>query len=510
LEQLNALIREKSHRGLVKNVSYRCLLILSIFVKRTPESIPESHELRALLLSTDIVGLGEKTGILKALDGKYYAVPLIGQLIPEAIDAWREIEFVPIEIKYAVTKEFARRASSVPGDNSSFKGILAGVGALGSAIAELWAREYWGEWTFVDTDYIKPHNIVRHVAKDVHIGELKVDVVKQTVERNYHPGYYSAHTINDAVTNLSNPKMSKSMEEASLLVDATTTLYSPRQLSQEEKVPRSVSVFLTPSGRSSVLLFEAADRSLRLDSLEAQYYRSMIDSEWGVNHLDGHDGMLWVGTGCRDVSAIISYEAIQLHAATLARQVRLCRNKSDSCIRVWSGNYETGALDAHEVQVYSSLHFERGHWQVIMDVGLQEKIGKIRRSHLPNETGGVILGYIDQKLRNIYVVDVLNAPPDSEADRTGFTRGVKGLESDLDEVRRRTAGIVDYIGEWHSHPAFATAYPSPLDRALIKQLAQTLEIDGQPALMIIVGRNGDVSVSVKEAGAHEPAYGVSS
>jgi integrative and conjugative element protein (TIGR02256 family) len=498
LDRLNATIQEKSHSGLVKNDSTRCLLILSIPVKSKPDSASDSHELHGLLLPDDLTGLGEKTGILKAHNNKYYAVPLIGQTTPDSNTAWREIEFIPIEIKFAITKKFARNASGVAHEKSDFKGALAGVGALGSAMAELWAKESWGEWTFIDTDYIKPHNIVRHIAKDFHIGKFKTDVVKEMVEINYYPDYYLANAINDTITNLANPKVMASITEATLLVDATTTLYSPRKLSQEDKVPRSVSVFLTPSGQSSVLLLEAADRSIRLDALEAQYYNSIINSDWGANHLGGHHGTLWVGAGCRDVSAIISNEAIQLHAATLARQIRLLKDKPESYIRVWSSDFETGALATYEVSVYNSLHFKCREWQVIMNIGLQEKLCKVRMSHLPNETGGIILGYIDQTLRHIYVVDVLNAPLDSEADRTGFTRGVEGLAVVLEKVRLRTANIVDYIGEWHSHPPFTSASPSSIDRSLIKQLADALELDGQPALMVIVGSAGEMSLSVKE------------
>ena len=36
----------------------------------------------------------------------------------------------------------------------------------------------------------------------------------------------------------------------------------------------------------------------------------------------------------------------------------------------------------------------------------------------------------------------------------------------------------------------------------LEMIADALEIDGYPDLMIIVGRTGDVSVSVKEAGTH--------
>ena len=214
--------------------------------------------------------------------------------------------------------------------------------------------------------------------------------------------------------------------------------------------------------------------------------------------MDGNKSSLRVGAGCRDVSAIISCETIQFHAAVLARQVRLLRNNPESHIRVWSADFETGALAVHEIIVQPSLQRSCGEWQVIWDVGTQKKLCEMRNTHLPCETGGVILGYIDQKIKHIYVVDVLNAPQDSKADQTGFTRGVEGLAVVLNDVARKTANMVHYLGEWHSHPVFTSAYPSNADRSLIKHLADTLELDGQPALMVIVGFAGEMSLSVKE------------
>ena len=73
-----------------------------------------------------------------------------------------------------------------------------------------------------------------------------------------------------------------------------------------------------------------------------------------------------------------------------------------------------------------------------------------------------------------------------------------GLAAALNDVARRTANIVGYIGEWHSHPSFTSAYPSGFDRALLESLAKTLALEGQPALMIIVGSGGEISIAVKE------------
>jgi len=504
LSKLKNVIKEKASGGIAHEDSSECLLILSMQLQRSVDSLPENNYKQAFEIVSDLAGLGEKTGVLSASpDGKWYPIEIIGGGTTEDKEDWREIKIWPVDVKLAVTRDLARFASDVDLQTADFKGVLTGVGALGGSLAEMWSKEHWGAWSFIDPDMVKSHNIIRHIAKNFHVGVFKTDVVKDMVEFNYQDDYYHAVSIPRSANDFSSEAVKDAISIADFLVDSTTTIEIPRDLSQREDVPRSVSVFLTPSGRGSALLMEPADRSLRLDALEAQYYRAIINAEWGKDHLEGHKGSIRVGAGCRDISAIISYEAIQFHAAMLARQVRLLRDKSSAYIRVWSNDIDTGALTAYEIPACEPFRFNCGDWHVIMDTGLREKLGAVRMSHLPNETGGVILGYIDQKLRHIYVVDVLNAPPDSDADRTGFTRGVEGLKAALDEVARRTANIVGYIGEWHSHPAFTSSYPSRLDHALIKQLAEKLDLDGQPALMIIVGSTGELSVSVKEASSDD-------
>lgn len=498
IEKLSDCVRSKvDENGLTHNKDGRCLLIFYLPVKCSVDAEPERYETRAFLVMKDLSVLGEATGALTKHGDRFYNIPIIGDSYQSNNDEWKNFEIIPVDVKTAITKEFARKSSFVKSDSADFKGILAGVGALGGALAELWAKEAWGQWTLIDPDYIKPHNIVRHIAKDSCIGHFKVDVVKSFMEINYYNGYYSAVAIPDSVTNDNNPLIKEAISAADFLVDATTTLEAPRDLSRKDDVPRLCSIFLTPSGCDSVLLIEDSARRVRLDSLEAQYYRAIVNADWGAKHLEGHQGALSVGAGCRDVSVILSNESVLLHATTLARQVRLLRDQTEPRMRVWVSNPETGAVVAQEISVRETVHTTSAAWQVICDTGIQEQLRAIRRAHLPNETGGVIIGYIDQKLKAIYVVDVLPAPPDSEADPTGFTRGVDGLEASLQEVARRTANIVGYIGEWHSHPPSVSARPSQTDRCLIKKLSEILAQDGLPALMLIVGEE-EFSLSVRE------------
>lgn len=499
IEKLKSAIREMTPtEGRKRDPSGKCLLILTIPVRRTDAADPEKYEVRAFYLLRDLAGLGEAVGILNDLCGVLFNVEIIGATSNNDISTWRDIEIYPNEISYEPDKSFSRDASGVNIATADFRGVICGVGALGGALAELWSREAWGDWTFIDHDTLEPHNIVRHIGKNFQIGIYKVDAVKLITDANNHPSCSNVTAIADSALNRANRKVADAISSAEVIIDVTTTLEVPRDLAQRDDVPRSVSIFLTPSGNGSVLLLESADKSLRLDSLEAQYYRAIINSDWGSTHLNGHSGMLWVGAGCRDLSAKMSNEAVQLHAALIARQVRILRDSLAPRIRIWTYDPDSGAILAEDVSVHEKIQRDCGEWSIRFDAGIHQKLCSMRHAHLPDETGGIILGYIDQKLKSIYVVDILSAPRDSESDRTGFTRGVEGLQAKLDEVAQRTANIVSYIGEWHSHPSFNSAYPSALDRALIETLATTLSLEGQPALMIIIGSAGDMSVSVKE------------
>jgi integrative and conjugative element protein (TIGR02256 family) len=112
---------------------------------------------------------------------------------------------------------------------------------------------------------------------------------------------------------------------------------------------------------------------------------------------------------------------------------------------------------------------------------------------LPNETGGVLLGYHDFNVGAIVLVDALPAPSDSHASPGSFERGTSGLVSAVQDASARTAGIVGYVGEWHSHPRGHSAKPSRDDLIQLAELSLGMHGDGLPALQLIVGEN-DIQV----------------
>lgn len=482
--------------GIEKQKANFTLLFIKASVRRTPDGPPERADPRIFCIHADLATIGLSCGaLISGHDGKAYVdrmagLMALGASTPAAPDDWRDLPIEPIGLGMAVTPAWARRASGIAAEGAEFSAILAGVGALGSVLADLWTREGWGRWTYVDDDYIRPHNVIRHLAHDAHIGRSKAELVRDITNGTFYSGQLTNVAIHAKVTDSPHKALAAALAEAKLLVDATTTLEVPRDLSARAGGPRVASVFLTPSGLGSVLLLEDGSRSIPLHAIEAQYYRAILNNPWGADHLKGHHGGLWVGAGCRDISAVLSEENIHLHAATLARQLRLLSAAPAAQMRIWHLDQDSGALATHNLAVSSVRTYGCGEWRVIYDQALEEKLIAMRARGLPNETGGILLGYFDQKLKMLHLVDALPAPVDSETAPDGFTRGKQGLTEIRDECLRRTAHIVDYVGDWHSHPRGVAARPSTTDLGLIAQLTATMAQDGLPALMLIVGERG--------------------
>lgn len=437
-----------------------------------------------LACALDLLGMKDEKGF-------QYRMTLLGG---RKGSEWESIPLSQTEIRFGMNASKARDLSAIDPATASFKGVLAGVGALGSYLADIWIREGWGTWTIVDPDQLLPHNLCRHIGFDTFLGLPKTDVVRALAESIY-PHEPAPVAINKSILD-EDDRISSALKDASIIIDVSTTFEVPRTLAFKDDIPRIVSLFLTPSGMSSVMIMEDEERLQRIDALEGQYYRAIMNTDWGKNHLQQHYGDRWVGGGCRDISVRMSNECVHVHAGILSRQLRQTVLKKEARLCVWSSDEDSDAVSAHEIQLFPVISTKKDNWTVKVDQGLVNKLREIRIQALPNETGGAILGITDFKNRSIILVDVLPAPSDSLASPTYFVRGQEGQEQALEKARNLTAHVVDYIGEWHSHPHGYSARASGDDEKLIETLHARMSAEGLPVTMVIVSEH-DINIVVK-------------
>ena len=488
VQRLRAKIQQQTgEAGITVSENAYVLLVLKIPITRTAGGKPERVESKGFIVNAPLAKLGVACGALTLHEGKYYRDRLIGtETVGEQTD-WRDITIEPLEILQPFTAQLAQRTSGLTSPGP--RGVLAGVGALGSCMAAIWQREAWGHWSFIDPDVLKPHNLVRHTGLEPQVGWPKVDVARCLGASILRSESSQEADIFAGAADSGNPQVCDALESAELVVDATTTLEVPRELAGRDALKRIASVFITPSGLDSVLMIEDTRREIRIDCLEPQYYRAIVNESWGESHLLGKSGVRRVGAGCRDLSAVISHELITLHGATLARHIRLAFESEQPSVKVWQCDAESGGLRAEVVVLHQVLSERLNGLRIVWDEGIRQRVRQLRAEKLPNETGGVLLGYFDLPNASVYLADILPAPADSQGDPSGFTRGIDGLSAAVKRVSERTGGIVGYVGEWHSHPPRSSARPSTADIDQMASLASALHRDGLPALMLIVGED---------------------
>jgi hypothetical protein len=474
------------------------LVLLEIPQQRTPDSSVERTEQWALVIGKNIIETSLAVrACAKSPEGRYVPLLTFGKELPLEADALTQIPVEPLRVIPELTRQNAINYSGITSGKTDLRCVLVGTGALGSQIYLALARMGWGDWRFVDEDVFLPHNTVRHVLGDACVGFYKAQALRWTAELlvpyNAPRDAISANAMDFARNEL----LAQAFKEADMILDASTSLAVARALARDvDTRARLVSAFLTPSGKDSAIMIESADRTYRLDALEQQYYRAILRDERLEGHLERHSGSLRYGGSCRDVTTFIAQDDIILHAGILAKQVRRGVEQDDPQLTIWRSS-EDGSVERISIAGAAPRSDEVAGWRILYDHALIERCYELRSHKLPNETGGILVGYFDALRKILYLVDALPAPPDSLEHKTAFIRGVKGLRASLATIGEKTAQIVHYVGEWHSHPIGVDVQMSRPDECLLREIADEMRFEGWPGIILIVGDERQCAVYVE-------------
>jgi integrative and conjugative element protein (TIGR02256 family) len=461
-----------------------CHLVLIVFFPKGKETARgvETIETRVFVTNPTVGEIGEILGIWQLNNG----VP--GHLIGGIIDEQRldQITLTPLNPTFALDRERAALMNGTVPDHRKITAV--GMGALGSQVASLLVRNGYGQWSLIDGDVLLPHNFVRHALVHSLVGLSKADAMKMHLDATLAEPIVEGALFADVLNaGEKEDDVERMLETADVILDFSASVPVARRLALA--VPpqgRRASAFMNPSGSSSILLCEDSQRISRLDSLEMQYYRAILSR----TELDGHfrvaPGSIRYATSCRDVSSTLSAQQVALHAALSAAAIKKALSFDGACIRIWIAD-EDGAVQPIQVAPEVMIERQIGDWKLITDVGLLAKLKSLRAATLPAETGGVLLGTWDLVHRIVYVAGTIPAPPDSKKRVTSFIRGREGLLDEVVRAGKATSGMLQYIGEWHSHPNGYGTAPSGDDRNVFEWITEKTIEDGYQPVMAIMG-----------------------
>ena len=471
-----------SHDNL--NLKTKLVLIIDLPKKRSGSSATETSDVWAFILEDIIEKLGISLGVWDINGGKP------GYLLNGNIKD-TSVRIDPLRVVFSFSREMASALNMVVQAKNN-KITLVGAGALGSQIFMNLVRAGYGTWTVIDHDRLLPHNLARHALYGTVVGYSKAECLSMLANDIFDEQEISKYITADIL----NPGEDKenvenSIKESDVIVDISTSIAVARYLARDVKSEaRRASLFLTPSGEDSVMLIEDKNRRIPLDLVEMQYYRSLLHKEGLKAHLSKFSGRIRYANSCRDITSLVPQDMVALHAAICSRALRTSIEEDFAWIKIWKLNPSELTVDSYAFKGIEAIEFHHPEWTICTDHYLVDKLYELRATKLPNETGGILLGSFDMDRKIVYIMDTIASPPDSEEWPTLYIRGCQDLSRQLEEVSNLTAGRLQYIGEWHSHPPGSEAKPSSDDREAFNWLTGHMKVDGYPAVMLIVGERG--------------------
>lgn len=407
-----------------------------------------------------------------------------------------------------LTPSFSRMLSQQELLDENNKLFIVGCGALGSKISLHLGRAGITDLTFVDSDSLSPHNLVRHGLLANSVGENKAVAIRDTIQKLYRDATEPVRVTSHATNIFKLVNRNRGIfKKAAFVIDATASLSVFENLAFHSS-PYQVPIIrceIADQGRLGITLVEGRGRSPRLGDLKASLYDLALDDPIVQRWLEADIRNevepiaeledITVGLGCSSPTMKISDDIISFHASlqsTLIRKlisndahvagIQLSSIDNDASLQV-AGKFI-------EISKYRTLTSkETQGWTVriprdLCDIMIQQTIEKA-----PNETGGILIGHINVKHKTVYITRQIPPPEDSKGMPYAFKMGVKNVSKNIKEIMKKTRGQITYLGEWHSHPTGSSRL-STTDQNARKQLSAYFNKIQRPTIVMVVTPKG--------------------
>lgn len=199
-------------------------------------------------------------------------------------------------------------------------------------------------------------------------------------------------------------------------------------------------------------------------------------------YLENEPASFFEGTGCGYPTFEASYNDINTLLNLSVRKINEgIFNKSEINSFIIN-NYQ---CHTNEITIndYIFFHQKDLSHSIMISVQLINHLDGILTSYFPKEFGGIFVGF-KSNIYNSVVIEGIIIPDKFENGRSFFERHPASLNKRLEIIFERHKGRIDYVGEFHSHPA-SPALPSSTDIKAMKEISANQEIKtNEPILMI--------------------------
>jgi integrative and conjugative element protein (TIGR02256 family) len=390
--------------------------------------------------------------------------------------------------------------------------LVLGCGALGAPIAEICVRAAGAEVTVADNGTVTPGILVRQPYEDADIGQLKALALARRLNRISADGRVQA-LPQDIITMVLTDEMPASTYDLVIDAAANTAVTSRLEYCRAGSPgewPAVLTMIIGHDARRGVValarpgasgagrdilrklgLAACGDQAGSLADVRDDFFPAVPHAVFQPE--PGCSDPTFTGSAAETGALAASLMTAGLDALAGCAGPHADQPLSAAVVRLdnqdgpgtggdtrWLGWSDDAVVvdDASGYQVRMSV-------AAVREMRAESARGaRVRGRSI--ETGGMLLGEIDDACRCVWIDVATGPPPDSRLSACHFDLGTDGVQHVVDHYLASSRQTTAFAGLWHTHPDNA-AWPSPTDSAGMQQLLRAAGPPAARATMIIIG-----------------------
>jgi hypothetical protein len=429
------------------------------------------------------------------------------QGVPGLVGANKLLKVDSIAFRTPASRDLLRRASGLKTDVDKIAFSFVGCGSVGSKLVMSLARAGIRPLLLADEKMLAGHNVARHTLLPV---DAK-DFAGKAARLAEHVESFGLVKPQIFVSDIRTFDFGLLPEDArgddAVVVNSTGSPMVRDVLTRRSIDARVLETAFVNRGEAAFLTLEGVDRNPTSADLMYDCYERMRAAGLLHGPVSEKEHLLDIGVGCHSVTIAMSDAHVSLVTAGVAQKL-LTMNEaglSDSGMAGIAtfdpdGMSVRWQLDDVGATHVATLH-ESDEWVVRILHRAHVKIQADVAKYPHVETGGMIVGSVSHLTREIFISDVLDAPPDSKRSAVRFDLGTDGRAEAIEQYQASGAQTLWWLGTWHSHLSLTA--PSQMD------LDTADEFTGQlrGAAVLLIHHPGGYAAVVRKGSAEGVALG---
>jgi integrative and conjugative element protein (TIGR02256 family) len=375
---------------------------------------------------------------------------------------------------------------------------LIGLGALGGRVAELLAQAGVSRFLLCDMDRLSVGNVVRHIGGLHEFGASKVHVVANRILEINPYAEFAGQLFRSA--SASAQVLADFLERADLVVSTTADESVEAVINQVAVLGRKPVIygravrrgsmgraFLVRPGRDAckACLAEYARRSREGETGPADWIDIAEDEDEPVLHECGRPVIPASAVDLASIAALVARVTLDVLEGSAGEKnhwiwTRKAAPETDQRLSAALGTFignipaSAGCPVCREPDVAA----------VVVPPGLWQELLALAEASPNVETGGTLVGYVDD--RRAIITRVIGPGPQSVRSAVRFERDVEYTQAELERAACELGNNGAYVGEWHTH-LVADPQPSGLDIESLTGISQSPNYLTRCPVMLIAG-----------------------